>query len=101
IPAIIPKSLDDLKEKLEVVSFADRVQIDLVDGDFVENVSWPYKLEGDVRDASDLMGGRVFEIDLMVNNAASMGREWLASGAEALIFHLESLEDFEEAVILR
>lgn len=101
IPAIIPKSIDDLKEKLKVVSFADRIQIDLVDGNFVDNVSWPYKPDGDVKDVASLTEGRTFEIDLMVNNPVSMGREWLASGASALIFHLESLNDFEEAVILR
>ena len=38
IPAIIPKSLIDLKEKLELLSFARAVQIDVVDGKFVKDI---------------------------------------------------------------
>ncbi len=101
IPAIIPKSLDYLNEKVSLLSFAGRLQIDLVDGEFVPEISWPYSPDGSVADADDLLRKHAVEIDLMVSDPVAMGREWLASGAKALIFHLESLLDTEEAVVLR
>ncbi len=102
-PAIIPRSLSDLKRSLEKVSFSKAVQIDVVDGKFNPNVSWPYEPKGDTREASGLMAGRdvEVEVDLMVFGPVSAGREWLASGASGLVFHLESLDDPEDAVALR
>lgn len=41
------------------------------------------------------------EVDLMVKNPVSHGRDWLLSGASRLIFHLESVSDFKTAVLLR
>ena len=43
VPAILPKSLEDLEQKLTVLSgVATSVQIDVVDGKFVSPASWPY-----------------------------------------------------------
>jgi len=93
IPAIIPKSLDDLKEKLELLSFAETIQIDVVDGEFVKDVSWPYDPSGDVEEVREYLGGRLFEVDLMVRDGLMAGTRWLKVGASKLIFHLESFVD--------
>lgn len=91
VPAIIPKSLEDLKEKLNLVSFAPAVQIDLVDGKFVENIAWPYEPAGQVVDAYELLQGKEIELDLMVSDPVSAAKEWLALGVNRLVFHLENL----------
>ena len=93
IPAIIPKSLIDLKEKLELLSFARAVQIDVVDGKFVKDICWPYEPSGDAVEASQYLSGREFEVDLMVEDSLSAGTKWLEAGASRLIFHLESFDN--------
>jgi len=46
VPAIIPKSLQDIHDHAgRVASFVHRVQIDVMDGDFAQSVSWPFNNE--------------------------------------------------------
>lgn len=93
IPAIIPKSLNDLKEKLKLLSFAQAVQIDVVDGKFVNDICWPYEPSGDVVEAREYLSGKVIEVDLMVRDSLAAGTKWLEAGASRLIFHLESFDN--------
>lgn len=103
LPAIIPRSLADLKDTLAKVSFADSVQIDVVDGKFVENISWPYEPAGEPLEISQELSARNAEIDLMVADPINAGKKWLEAGAKALVFHVESLKpgEMEEAIDLR
>lgn len=100
-PAVIPASLQHLKAALERVGFASSVQIDVVDGRFAPHASWPYQPAGAAMEAAPLLFGRRAEIDLMVEDAAAAGAEWLQAGAAALVFHLESLADVKDALRLR
>lgn len=100
-PAIIPASIKYLQEKLTTLTFADSIQIDVVDGLFVTNISWPYEPKGEVKEIASQLKHRRIEVDLMVREPVRAGREWLASGASALIFHLETLADPEAAISLR
>jgi len=101
LPAIIPHSFDHLRETLEKISFAESIQIDVVDGDFNKNVSWPYEPAGKVTDARHLLAPYDVEVDLMVSDPISAGREWLSVGAKALVFHIEGLSNPKEASALR
>ncbi len=100
IPAIIPTSLAELKSTLDRVAFADRIQIDVVDGKFVPFTSWPYEPKGAADEVSDYLASMPTEIDLMVSDPVKDGREWLLAGAKGLIFHLESLQDPKKALAL-
>ncbi len=100
IPAIIPTSKENLTETLERLSFADEMQIDVVDGEFVPFVSWPYEPEGQVGEVSEMLQKYFVEVDLMVIRAVSAGREWQAAGAKRLIFHLEGLTQHEAETAL-
>lgn len=100
IPAIIPTSLEALKATLEKVAFAERVQIDVVDGQFVPFTSWPYEPNGSPDEVSNFLASKPTEIDLMVSDAVNAGRQWLQAGAKGLVFHLESLKDPKEALAL-
>lgn len=101
IPAIIPKTIADLRTKLDLVSFSSLVQIDVVDGQFDDDVSWPYRPAGVIQEATALLSTRQAQIDLMAHDPVSAGREWLLSGARSLVFHLESLPDPKDAIGLR
>jgi ribulose-phosphate 3-epimerase len=109
IPAIMPKSFDELKEKISsVVNLVPIVQIDVMDGLLVPNKSWPYVGDKD-RDFEKIIsedGGMPFwqdidfEIDLMIKAPDLVIAKWVKAGVRRIIFHAESIENlnlfFEE-----
>jgi len=114
VPAVLPSSLQDLKEKIALlgsISSVDRIQIDVVDGRFATPASWPYVAP---RTKSDLVRDRPadelddmversemlprldrieYEIDLMCLDMAAAAAKWLALGAVRLTFHAEAATD--------
>lgn len=100
IPAIIPESESHLKKTLSSISFAEAVQIDVVDGKFVPFTSWPYKKGGDPADLTAELNPFYAEVDLMVNDPIEAGTNWIEAGVKRLIFHLESLGDKDLAINL-
>lgn len=101
IPAIIPESSEDLKDKMSlVVGLTHMVQIDVCDGKFVPSKSWPYvgDREGIFRKIVDESEGFPFwqsldfEIDLMVKNPEDVFEDWVRAGAKRIVLHVESSE---------
>lgn len=113
IPAIMPKSLDDLRGKLLlVVPYVSHVQLDIMDGKFVPPKTWPY---GGGRNSADTIDNSFkkilaeeeglpmwdqvdFEIDLMVKEPERVVGDWITAGATRLIVHVESTKRLEEIV---
>jgi len=91
IPAIIPKSFADFTEKLSQVSrYVPVVQIDICDGKFTGEKSWPYSIE---EEGFPFWEEVTFEIDLMVENPDLVVDEWVHAGAERIVVHFESFPD--------
>lgn len=91
VPALIPKDVADVMQFTKTVSFASEIQLDVVDGVFVPNVSWPYQPSGlpkEVKRATDTF---TLEVDLMVANPLEAATEWEAAGADMLVFHIETI----------
>lgn len=99
IPAIMASSYEDLVSKVSAVNGITRVvQIDVMDGKFVENKSWPYmksedrdfiriiKQEEGLPDWQDVD----FEIDLMIRDVENEASKWIAAGAMRLVIHYKS-----------
>ncbi|MEX2341184.1 MAG: hypothetical protein WD605_02585, partial [Candidatus Paceibacterota bacterium] len=101
IPAIIPDSLAHLQESLARVGFTKRVQIDVVDGEFVNHISWPYEPAGNIADVADLISEHDVEVDLMVNDSVRAAGFWLEAGAKALVFHIEGVPNMDDVFVLR
>lgn len=103
IPAILPKSYEYLKERLTrlgvVVFSPTTVQIDIADGKFVPNTTWPKITEADNHFAALLAekeglpewGKFDFEFDLMVAEPARAIADWIHVGASRVVVHLEAL----------
>lgn len=94
IPAIILQSLEHLRATLQSLNgVAPEVQIDIVDGVFVPDTSWPYKA-GD-RDAQiallaeSLPDGLSFELDLMIMDPLETLPLWLAQHPTRVVLHIE------------
>ncbi len=97
VPALIPSSDTDVRETLSRLSFSHEIHLDMVDGKFVPNFSWPYDPEGNLADVKDCTDKFSLEVDLMVEDPLSMAVECITAGADMLIFHLETitLENFK------
>lgn len=99
IPAIMPKSIEDIKSKIGLVSdLVSTIQLDLMDGDFVPNQTWPYNGNDDYQFEQILaeeeglpFWDRVdFEFDLMVRNSEKQFDTFIKMGAKRVVFHLEA-----------
>jgi ribulose-phosphate 3-epimerase len=99
IPAIMASSYEDLTFRVASMNgIAKLLQIDVMDGKFVENKSWPYvksedrdfikiiKQEEGLPDWQDFD----FEIDLMIRDVENEASKWIAAGASRLVVHYKS-----------
>lgn len=105
IPVIIPKDFTELQVKIKLVEpHAKTVQLDVVDGIFVANKTWPYSdgkeepldyARGKKISVSDLdkLDTDIFlEAHLMVADPHRVLNEWLSSQVKRVILHWEALE---------
>jgi ribulose-phosphate 3-epimerase len=109
IPAIMPKSYNELRDKVsQVVHFVDYVQVDLMDGKYINNTTWPF-FDKDQRDLLKILQEEEglpywdkinYEFDLMVVDATLGIDNFIKLGASRLVFHLSTsegdLQDFKE-----
>ena len=102
VPAILPSSHADLKEKLALLVDApglERIQIDVVDGKFAEPACWPYTAPLEMRERVEKgemlpHPDRIsYEVDLMCVDPETAAAEWLSLGARRLTFHAETTTD--------
>ncbi len=102
IPAILPQDYNDLREHLSLVrGLSPWVQVDITDGRFTPDASWPYVNDPDgifsriVREEEALPYWREFqfEVDLMVERSEEVVADWVRAGARRVIPHLESGSD--------
>jgi ribulose-phosphate 3-epimerase len=106
-PAVMPESLDDLREKLsQIDGLVPFVQVDLMDGIFVPSIDWPYTPGGreelsrtiDEEEGLPFWNTLNYEIDLMVSTPKEAAEEWIRAGARRIILHLESADDIKGIV---
>jgi ribulose-phosphate 3-epimerase len=100
VPALIPKSAQQIISTLPGLSFSPEIHIDVVDGKFVPFSSWPYSPEGVPKEVSHTTDRFTLEVDLMVEDPLVAADSWLEAGADMLVFHVEtiSLEAFKRFV---
>lgn len=115
IPAILPKNYEDLKDKISLVrGIVPIVQIDICDGVFVKNITWPFygraddesflenNLDEHFRAILNEQEGIPFwedidfELDLMVSNPVLNFDVYTKLGPKRIIFHVESINGLEE-----
>ena len=109
VPAIIPYTKEQLEEEINKVSkFAHLIQIDISDGIFTPVKTWPYN--GRDMDFFDSLTKEIegwpkwenveFEIHLMIKNPEETVLDWIHSGAEAIIAHIEATNNFQKVIDL-
>jgi ribulose-phosphate 3-epimerase len=113
IPAILPKDYEDMKNKIALVrGIIPIVQIDICDGLFVKNITWPFFsraianetfLENNLdqhfhsilneEEGMPFWEDIDFELDLMVSDAISNFDIYAKLSPKRIIFHLEAVGD--------
>lgn len=105
IPAILPKSYEELVEKLDIAAVhSSVVQIDICDGGYVPSRTWPYLKGPQVEDMffNEIVDQEKalphweelnFEFDLMINNVSEKIPDFISAGASRIIVHRHSVTD--------
>ncbi len=107
IPAVLPKNYEDMKNKIALVrGIVPVVQIDLCDGEFVDNMTWPFTTGGiedhnfvkimNEEEGMPFWEDLDFELDLMVMDAIDNFDIYTKLSPKRIVFHLESVEEIEE-----
>lgn len=105
IPAIMPKDMNEIRDKVvQVKGIVSFVQLDLMDGRFVEAKTWPFfpkdkiGVEEIIKEESGMPYWEDinYEFDLMVEDAGRDIEKYVALGASRLIFHFEAESKLKE-----
>lgn len=94
IPAILTNDIEDLRGKLEKIEgLTEWVQIDIMDGNFVDNTSC------EVKDLpQDLIKSFNLEIHLMVQEPVQYFQECEDAEAKKVFFHAEAVENINNVL---
>lgn len=91
VPAVIPHTVEEVKKCAENFSFSHEFHLDIIDGKFLPSVSWPYEPVGDPMNVKPYLDSYTLEVDLMVEQPVIAANQWIAAGADMLVFHVETL----------
>jgi len=101
LPALMPKNFLELEQYAkQFKGLVNTVQVDVMDGVFVPEASWPYN-DGDVsfKEIVSLSldlpesGSIDYEFDLMISAPEESIKSWMQTRASRFIFHVESIKD--------
>ena len=95
IPALIPETFNEIFELEEkILEQFQKMQIDVVDGIFVENNNWDELKKYSSQREINIE----FEVDLMVKDPENVIDFWVLRDAQKFIFHLSSTNKMKECI---
>lgn len=106
IPAIIPEDFQLMRsEMMTVKEHVSLVQIDIIDGVFAPEPTWPYAGSPEAAIFDEIINQKrgfphwkdlQFEVDMMVDKPEEVIDDWIAAGASAIIIHVDSTDKYEQ-----
>ena len=89
-PSLLAADFSDLKSELNLCnkSNAEWLHLDIMDQQFVPNLSFGPEIVKAIRPHTDLF----FDVHLMVSNPYDMLKSFIDAGADAISFHIETTE---------
>ena len=94
IPTIIAKDFQEVQEKIKKVeSYVDWVQLDVMDGKFVNEATW-----NKPADLKNLKTSSELEAHLMIEKPEEHISDWITSGVKRIIFHFEATDKKREII---
>ena len=95
-PSILGGSFSNI-EKIIIdldKSKAEYIHFDVMDGDFVPNLTFGPKFISDVRKLSK----KIFDVHLMINRVDKFIDEYIRAGSDIITFHYEINEDIRKII---
>lgn len=93
-PSVLAADFSRLNEEMQRISTADFVHLDVMDGDFVPNISFGFPVIKGIRKATDVP----FDVHLMISHPLKYIENCKQSGADVVSFHVECLDDTEAVI---
>lgn len=95
-PSILAADVSRFGEELAAVSAAgaDYIHIDIMDGMFVQNISFGVPVVEGIRKCVDTF----FDVHLMVHEPIRYIRDFAEAGADGITVHVEACEDLEATI---
>ena len=99
IPTHVPRDALDLADAARAIStYTDKIHIDIVDGTFAPNLTWPFTEAGKYS-AFDFwkIGALSVDVHLMVTQPQAIGIAFAQAGGKRILGHLEAFTGASDA----
>ena len=95
-PSILGGSFSNMESTVKQLdsSHADYIHFDVMDGDFVPNLTFGPQFISNIRKYSN----KVFDVHLMINRVEKFLDEYIRSGSDIITFHLEIDENINNLI---
>ena len=100
IPTILVKEFEEVKKRIKCVEkYVKWVQLDVMDGIFVENTTWPYSEEGaKISDFKKIKSKTKTEVHLMIQGPEKVIKDWLEVTDRVIVHYESDISNSENAV---
>ena len=95
-PSILGGSFANMQDTIKLIdqSKAEYIHFDVMDGDFVPNLTFGPQFISNVRSFSK----KIFDVHLMINRVGKFLGEYIKAGSDIITFHLEIDEDINDLI---
>ena len=95
-PSILGGSFANMQETVKLIdqSKAEYIHFDVMDGDFVPNLTFGPQFISNVREYSK----KIFDVHLMINRVGKFLDDYVKAGSDIITFHIEIDENINELI---
>ena len=95
-PSILGGSFANMQDTVKLIdqSKAEYIHFDVMDGDFVPNLTFGPQFISNVRQYSK----KIFDVHLMINRVGKFLEDYVKAGSDIITFHLEIDENINELI---